>query len=89
MLSDCTRKEQHANKGNLVHNSSFAAFPQVANKNNFAASGINGVDYRASIDMTASVSAHVAKNVGNKRNELYAMLRDEVLAHLKQKEVSQ
>ena len=30
----------------------------------------------------------MAVDSGNKRNELYAMLREEVLGHIKQKEVS-
>ena len=38
--------------------------------------------------MTASVVGNMAVDSGNKRNELYTMLREEVLGHIKQKEVS-
>ena len=48
--------------------------------------GANRSAYRASIDMTAT--AGTIKVDQGKRNELYSMLREEVLDHIKQTEVS-
>ena len=42
--------------------------------------------YRTSIDMTATCGTLAVD--GNKRNELYIMLREEVENHLRQSEVS-
>lgn len=44
--------------------------------------------YRTSIDLTSQVAGGTLALDGNKRNELYTMLREEVLTHLKQNEVS-
>ena len=44
-------------------------------------------NYRVSIDMTATVATMAADAGNNKRNELYTMLREQVLDHLRQKEV--
>ena len=55
---------------------------------NHLMTSLPGKYYRASIDMTATVAGTMAVDSGNKRNELYSMLREEVLGHLKQKEVS-
>ena len=55
---------------------------------NHMMTSLPGKNYRASIDMTATVNGTMAVDSGNKRNELYSMLREEVLGHLKQKEVS-
>lgn len=40
-------------------------------------------NYRVSIDMTATVATMAAEAGNNKRNELYTMLREQVLDHLR------
>ena len=67
----------------MNNNSSFAAIHPLGKSPNKQM-----LNYRASIDMTASVIGNMAVDSGNKRNELYSMLREEILTHLKQKEVS-
>jgi hypothetical protein len=47
-----------------------------------------GKNYRGSIDMTATHGTHMVVGDASKRNELYSMLRDEVLGRIKQIEVS-
>ena len=67
----------------MNNNSSFAAIHPLGKSPNKQM-----LNYRASIDMTGSVIGNMAVDSGNKRNELYSMLREEILTHLKQKEVS-
>ena len=71
----------------IVNNSSFGGIGGHPGPQAMAAAQ----NYRASIDFTATVGTIGGQMVdlaNNKRNELYSMLREEVLGHLKQKEVS-
>ena len=84
------RQGSNIKQQRMMNNSSFAALQPISkgSNNQMLPTSMHGKNYRASIDVTASVVGNMAVDSGNKRNELYAMLREEVLGHIKQKEVS-